>query len=1760
MVCARALPSLVLRAVALFVLGAWTFVAQAQTAFAGDGYWERMPVRHPDGKRFARGNVRAGTGGEYELSGRRITGRERTVMGDGSVMGNYGQTDEIVDFAADWSLPPERIEAGGVLSLNVMLQAQRVRGRLPVSKPMFAWLEGVGNNRKNAQRRFELKGPAGRPLQRRGTLRWRVPNGPDAQGRGFVLVIAAASKSFTQAAIPAVYAYRWVEDGPWDYDFIDANPRYWNDRPVEQLRAEELGNSRHVRRGCSADGLSKLVLRIRRPDANPIQLTLTEGGGKLEQHPADGWVDRRGVVWRFFVYTPRESFGGGPSSERPTSLFHPTAQPTKRLEDVLEVEDLLIVGRSGRRDRSGRTVLSGGPRELRGLIARPPVVLVHGLASGAMSCWLQTHEKGQSFAALLEMSGLMPFLVNYQRSNGLFTDARDSSFASNSRVVWDSPDAWSPIADALGWYNRPQEPVDWQRDRNPLALSEFQRVVALRHGGIKQALEHYRDELKLAATQADVIGHSMGGLLARVYAARSDYRRSENLGEGDIRRLITICTPHHGSELFGVKDALLGAVVGEESWGAWARRFLHAGLLAYFLEPESGAMRDLRAESEIRPENRDRRSALRSIGATPVPSFAITTSIRTEQLGLHPYDAGPLNHWLYTGLGFVFFNNRALLDAFIDRRAKQWREAGDQQKHSDADGRTPDPDGLIGLPGDVVSWDSDAQVTAYKDMAGAALDMAAWHWAMRREGAAREALRARVAETKRLPFGFTDSGLDSAGDPPDVGGDGSDSAFDAMLSAARRDIGKGLIGGDLAELERSAKEMSIPVEVVAFLRQLIFHGDPANDGAVRVVSQKGGLARATQHFEGISHLRACQHYEVIRQAIDLLKWQDDRFDRRGFPAAGQRMPSYLPAVTWVDSTVRGEEAIRWSGLVPDHARAFGRVADAQDVIIMVRPVNHDSTPLIAAGAATKGMAVKGKSATWGPQAGFICEEQRFSKLWRIYADDPGTRAKKIIKFNKQTQEMLDHARYPASGPRKDLIGRPFAVRRPLELPIKNPTYAVMIVKRDPKKKADSEKDIFLKRKSDGVLFSPWNADVNGQVAYDPSRDPVPAKIDDALAAKLIPMIVMADGLSRKDPPPYLTADYDLLAIGWKEPSLGSGTPAEVQSLDAHELFGVITSRQRGLLNALNAEVAATGYEASDVSHHGPENQWDGSEYVDYPILILDPGVPRDNQTEYILIRQGPVGFRDVHLKRYFHGRIQMGYNLYPNRKAVGWLWERGRGYTPERGFDPADAHDLHDYIQEQPRPTRRGARSGGAGGDTAIETFEPQKLEPEVLTKQFKAARDGDALAMRRLAMHYFDIDGDVYDEDLALQYLRSAAAHDDPEALALMGGRLLSEQPEGSDLGRPLHMLARADAMGSPSAVYALGMSHHHGWDLPKDPQKALHNFRKAAERGHPQGTGMLGRLYMNGWGVRKDSRRARLLLEQAVAAGDASSYAPLAELFAKPAHGMVNAAKSLAAMRAGAKAGDGPAMLLLGRAYETGFGMPKNRTKALRYYEQAEKELTTGANAALAVFLYNTPGGPKDPDRVIGLLLVASRDPEAHATYAQAHLDGIGVEKDPVYFLELIEEGIKRKEAPSLFTMGVAQLLGSGGIPKDLKRAHTWLLAAAERGHVAAMHELGALLAEGGKGLRADKKASHHWTEKSAWLRDEGSALNLAGFYADGTVVKRNPVEAMAWFMLATRWGLDFKPQWIKKLERSMSRTQLAKARQRSSELEARAANNWR
>ncbi len=117
--------------------------------------------------------------------------------------------------------------------------------------------------------------------------------------------------------------------------------------------------------------------------------------------------------------------------------------------------------------------------------------------------------------------------------------------------LWSDRTTWGNEDEGQPWsLTTDQRFTVYRHDYSSTHAEEFDVNVPEVRKGIDQAVEFLRGT-GVATTQVDVVGHSMGGILARLYAANTsgDYIRDTNYGAGDINRLISLDTPHWGSPL-----------------------------------------------------------------------------------------------------------------------------------------------------------------------------------------------------------------------------------------------------------------------------------------------------------------------------------------------------------------------------------------------------------------------------------------------------------------------------------------------------------------------------------------------------------------------------------------------------------------------------------------------------------------------------------------------------------------------------------------------------------------------------------------------------------------------------------------------------------------------------------------------------------------------------------------------------------------------------------------------------------------------------------------------------------------------------------------------------------------------------------------------------------------------------------------------------------------------------------------------------------
>jgi pimeloyl-ACP methyl ester carboxylesterase len=145
-------------------------------------------------------------------------------------------------------------------------------------------------------------------------------------------------------------------------------------------------------------------------------------------------------------------------------------------------------------------------------VLRPPVVLIHGL-----------------WADLSSWSGFTPLVGDSLNRFSL-------SYASYSDFV-------SGITETS-----PSYPLSKLKYIRANALG-FAYNAAQIEKLIRSSIADFESTNNVAAVQADIVGHSMGGDISRSLASLGDFSSSETYGQGIVDKLITIGTPHLGSPL-----------------------------------------------------------------------------------------------------------------------------------------------------------------------------------------------------------------------------------------------------------------------------------------------------------------------------------------------------------------------------------------------------------------------------------------------------------------------------------------------------------------------------------------------------------------------------------------------------------------------------------------------------------------------------------------------------------------------------------------------------------------------------------------------------------------------------------------------------------------------------------------------------------------------------------------------------------------------------------------------------------------------------------------------------------------------------------------------------------------------------------------------------------------------------------------------------------------------------------------------------------
>jgi pimeloyl-ACP methyl ester carboxylesterase len=253
--------------------------------------------------------------------------------------------------------------------------------------------------------------------------------------------------------------------------------------------------------GSAADGTTQTVLRI---PATSVGQTFTvavinDQGAQSSSVPNDG-----GLM----------ALGGSTSSL--ASTLNVTAVTTSAGAEAFAIYRGPVNFSRGTADNSLTTrsvtlraaPASGTATNTSVTVARPPVILVHGLWGNASSF--------NNFTPLITDT-------NFNVSRAVYANTI-TGVTSTTPSFSSSVDS-SIEANSLGFaYNAPS------------VLAQINNFIAA-----------YRTSANVAAVKADIVAHSMGGDISRTAFLLSTFLSNTTFGAGPINKLITVATPHLGT-------------------------------------------------------------------------------------------------------------------------------------------------------------------------------------------------------------------------------------------------------------------------------------------------------------------------------------------------------------------------------------------------------------------------------------------------------------------------------------------------------------------------------------------------------------------------------------------------------------------------------------------------------------------------------------------------------------------------------------------------------------------------------------------------------------------------------------------------------------------------------------------------------------------------------------------------------------------------------------------------------------------------------------------------------------------------------------------------------------------------------------------------------------------------------------------------------------------------------------------------------------
>ena len=170
------------------------------------------------------------------------------------------------------------------------------------------------------------------------------------------------------------------------------------------------------------------------------------------------------------------------------------------------------------------------------------------------------------------------------------------------------------------------------------------------------------------------------------------------------------------------------------------------------------------------------------------------------------------------------------------------------------------------------------------------------------------------------------------------------------------------------------------------------------------------------------------------------------------------------------------------------------------------------------------------------------------------------------------------------------------------------------------------------------------------------------------------------------------------------------------------------------------------------------------------------------------------------------------------------------------------------------------------------------------------------------------------------------------------------------------------------------------------------------------------------------------------------------------------------------------------MGRAFETGLGVPKDLKMAVIWYRKAADQGNATAQMQLGGMYQEGRGVPRNLDQAFVWYQKTAANPTGgvvssmgRGQLAEMYANGEGAPKNVYEALAWYLDGTKAGYLSPFNQIGLIYEYGKG-VPKDMKLAAYWYRQGAERGYAVSQFNLGLCLAKG-DGVPKDERQAYFW-----------------------------------------------------------------------------------